>query len=565
MEKVLKKTVFTAAAVMFLVLACGSQPGPGEPGAVITVKERSVLGEDVTGSFERLRGDTVSVDVLRDNIVARELFLAHARELGYQNNREVQRLVHERRREILQSAWITHELEKVTLEDGTAREFWENLGTGVTYTAFSLKDSLLMDSLAALARSGEDVSRLAREFAMDAFTRGIEGKVSIPDVLYANLMDLDYLGEPATGDVIGPFTVPVGIRIIRIDSVWTYRPEPFEVDSSRIASMLLARHRETRKVFVEDSLKVAGGVFVNMDAVELMASRGNGPGFDAFSSEEETITAVTWDGGSRDIYSVSRNVNGLPHFLPRETNDPVWIAEYAERLAMFDIEMALGIEAGLDTVANAARQLSVKELEVLLDHYYEEIIQPRIQPDSALLEQVYVRLRETNPIQETRIFNVLFLANSEMKASAERIMQSGGDMLAAADEFEVFQPLLAEGEEYTTVPIARAVVPEGDRETLFGLDIGEEAVVSLNDTTALWFRLIQANPQRLPEFSEIRDRVVSAAGQEIEIEVIGGLVDSLEAVYHPYVDESFFKQFYIPAETDSVIGTGETGEVTDAL
>jgi len=551
--------------LLFTLLSCGSEPVPGEPGAVITVQDRSVLADEVADNFELHRGDTTSVNVLRDNILARELFLAHARELGYEADREVQRLVHERRREILQSAWLSYELDRETLPQGTVMDFWNGLGTGVRYTGLSLSDSLLMDSIADLVVGGEDLSLLAEEFGMDNITRTTRGNIQITDVLYANLLDLDYLADPVPGDVIGPYPVPIGYRILRVDSVWTYEPESFQADSQRIESMLLSRQREIRKQFVEDSLKVASNVTVNMEIMELIAERGDGYTFVPFTDEELDMTAVSWDGGTRDVFSVTRNISNLPGYLPRQTDNPQWLAEYAERLAMFDIEMELALQAGLDTVASTARQLEVKELETLLDHYYENRIAPSLQPDSALLNEVYLEIRENNPVHESRVYLVLFLSSIDKVAAARGIMESGGDMIDNSDNFEIFPPILADGEEFTTVPITRAMVPEADRDILFGMETGEETLVALNDTTSLWFRLVSVNPEHIPEFSEIRDRVLNLAEQRLETEVIGGLVDSLEAVYHPYVDYGFFEEFYVPAETDTVSTEGETQEVTDAL
>ena len=563
MENEMRNLFFTA--MLLAVLSCGSEPVPGEPGAVITVQGRSVLADDVISNFELHRGDSMAVNVLRDNILARELFLAHARELGYGDDREVQRLVHERRREILQGAWLSSELDKVSLPDGTVRDFCNKLGTGVNYTALSLQDSLLMDSIAALVYGGEDLSRLAAEFGMDPVTRNSAGKIRITDRLYANLMDLDHLTDLIPGSITGPFSVPIGYRIIQVDSVWTYDPEPLEVDSQRIGSMLLARHREIRKQFVEDSLKTANNVTVDPEVIHMIAERGDGSAFVPFDDQEYSLIAVSWDGGSRDVYSVTRNIVSLPGYLPRETQNPVWLADYAERLAMFDIEMELALQAGLDTVENTARQLEVKELETLLDYYYEQRIAPLLQPDSVLMQEVYMELRDENPVIESRVFNVLFLAGADKIDSARNIMESGGDMIENSGNFEVFPPILADGEEYVTVPITRAMVPETDRENLFSLEVGEETLIALNDTTSLWFRLLSVNPEHTPEFEEIRDLVFSTAEQRLEMEVIGGLVDSLEAVYHPYVDHEFFKEFYIPAEPDTASAAGEAQEVTDAL
>jgi len=566
-ESVLK-LLYTTAVLAFMILSsCGSSPSPGEPGAVITVGSRSVLSININDAFERLRGDTVSVDVLRDNIIARELFIAHAMDLGLQNNRESQRLVHERRREVLQSAWLAWELDKVESDDREVRDFWGSLGTGVSYTALSLRDSLLMDSVAAQVRAGAHLSRFAAEYGLDEVTRRSEGKIVIPDRNYSNLMDLDHLREAVEGDIIGPFPVPVGSRLLQIDSTWTYEPAAFQVDSQQIASMLLARAREARKQFIEDSLMTAFNAEISPEAVSVLLAHSTEEGYtySDITGEEDTMTAVTWDGGSRDVFSVHRNVINLPGYLPRSTDSEEWTTDYILQLALYDIEMQKAIELGLDTIPETARLLDGKEFEVLLDSYYEAVIGPRITPDSSLIQQTYLEVRDEFPFPESRVFSVLFLADPGRIEHAEAIMESGGDVLTVADQFETFPPILQENEEYTTIPLTRAVVPENDRDLLFSLVPGDETIVDLSDSTALWFRLLEINPERVPEFSEIRDRVVAMAVQSRETSVIESLVDSLEEVYHPYIDEEYFRGFYPQAETDSVSCAQDSTEVNDAL
>ncbi len=554
--------------IALMVLAgCGSNPRPGVPGAVISVGDRSVLNSDVAGSFEEHRGDTTAVTVLRDNILARELFLAHAEELGAYEDIEVQRMLHERRREILQNAWVAHELDKVESDDAAVREFWETLGTGVRYTALALRDSLLADSVAAMVRAGEHLSVFAVELGLEDITRSTAGRIEIPDRNYANLMDLDQITSPSEGEIIGPFPVPVGYRILQIDSVWTYEPAPFQTDSARIASMLLARAREERKKFAEDSLRTSHDISVNPDAIEILISRAdeNAFGYQTFTEGEEELVAVTWDGGSRSVYSIYRNAMNLPGYLPRNTASYEWTSDYAEQLALYDIEMREAEKLGLDTLEINASRLRRKEMETVLDYYYDLVIQPRIVVDSVLIDQVYTEIREDFPVPESRVFNVLFLSDQRMIDTAEAMLEAGEDILGAADRFETFPPILEEGQDYRTVPLRMSMVPEDVRNILFELQPGEETIVPLNETSGLWFSLLSIEPEHIPELGEIRDRVVSIADQRMETQVIEGLVDSLEAVYHPYVDEDFFLEYLIPAETPGDAQPGQTEEVTDAL
>lgn len=551
-----------------LVLAgCGSNPRPEVPGAVISVGGRSVLDTDVAASFEEYRGDSTAVTVLRDNILARELFLAHAEDLGAYNDPEVQRMLHERRREILQNAWVAQELDKVESDYEEIREFWETLGTGVRYTALALRDSLLMDSVATMVRSGEHLSVFAAELGLEDITRSTAGRIETPDRNYANMMDLDHITDPAEGEIIGPFTVPVGYRILQIDSVWTYEPAPFQEDSARIASMLLARAREERKKFAEDSLRTAHGIEVNPEVIEILVSRAteDARSYQPFSEEEEELIAVTWDGGTRTAYSVYRNAMNLPGYLPRNTASYQWTRDYAEQLALYDIEMQEAEELGLDTLEGNATRLRRKEMETVLDHYYDLVIEPRIEVDSVLINQVYTEIREDFPVPESRVFNVLYLPDQSRIDTAEAMLEAGENILEAADRFETFPPILEEGESYRTVPLQRSMVPEDVREILFALTPGEETIVPLNETSGLWFSLLSIEPGHIPELGEIRDRVLSAAGQRVETQVIEGLVDSLEAVYHPYVDEDFFLEYLIPLETPEVSEPENAEEVTDAL
>ena len=563
----MKNLIFVSLLVFLAFAGCSSNPSPGEPGAVITVMDRSVLEADVTQSFQNLQGDTVSVDILRDNILAREMFITHAIQLGLENDKEVLRLTHERQRELLQTRLMAYVLDQVESDNEAALEFWSTLGTGVSYTALALRDSLLMDSISTLVHGGADLSPLAVQFGLDHVTISTAGKIVIDDRNYANTMDVDHLaGALAPGQVFGPFPAPIGYRILQIDSVWTYDSGPFSADSQRIASILLARERESRKQFMEDSLKTTAGVAANPAAISVMAENSvDGFTFGEFTPEEDAITAVSWDGGSRDIYSVSRNIMNLPAYLPRETASEEWLSEYAVRLALFDLEMSYAMDLGLDTVPETARELRIKAMEVLLDAYYERIIASRAVPDSAYLQQVYLDVREDFPVEESRTFNVLYLADREQVDAAASLMEIGSDLLEMRDQFEVFPPILEEGSEYLTVPLMHGMVPETDREVLFGLQQGEETIVSLNDSTALWFRLVSVIPEHTPEYHEIAGRVASIGEQRAESEAIIGLVDSLKAVYHPYVNEEYFRGFYTPVEADSVSAAEDSEEVTDAL
>jgi len=563
MEWILKKfSLFLLAATSFFS-ACGSNPQPGVAGAVITVGDRSVLSADVTESFERYRGDTLSIDVLKDNIVARELFITHAVDLGISEEREVQRLVHERVREILQAEWIAYSLDQVEIDPQVIRDFWLTMGTGVSYTCFYHTDSLVMDSVLAMVRDGRHLSVFAAELGIDDFIRQSRGLNVVQDRNYANISDAEYLKTAAEGDIIGPFPVTLGWRMLQIDSMWTYTPPPFESESPQITQMLLGRARETRKQFLEDSLKTAYCVQVNMDVINIICgnSAEQGHSFSAFQPDQEDLQVVTWNGGSRTLFSMTENIKGLPGYMPRSTNDPLWLADYAERLALFDIEMAEAVLLGLDTIPETARRIEAKEWEVVLDRYYEMVIAPRITPDSLLYEEIYLGIRDDFPVPESRLFDVLFLENTGRIQAAEAMMASGEDILAAREQFSPFPPILAPGEETATVPLTRAMIPESDRDDLFGLLPGDETIVSLSDSTALWFRLAAVNDGYIPSFEELRDRVVSEANQQIETAAIETLVDSLSDVYHPYIDEAFFQGFYTPAQADSSTAAGSSQEV----
>ena len=180
------------------------------------------------------------------------------------------------------------------------------------------------------------------------------------------------------------------------------------------------------------------------------------------------------------------------------------------------------------------------------------MISARIVSDSVVINEVYMEIREDHPIEESRIFHTLFLANAERIQTAEAMMVSGDDILASMDQFEIFPPILAQDQETITIPLTAAMIPENDREALFNLLSGEEAIVVLSDSTAIWLRLDSINEERIPALEDIRGRVVSETEQRQETQAIEALVDSLSGVYHLYVDEEYFEGFYTPAEVDSV-------------
>ena len=546
------KLIFSAGFLL-MFSSCGQGLADGTDGAVISVGERAVFPENVGESFERYRGDTLSVDIFKENIIARELFIAHAIDLGLDNDREVVRLSHERAREILQAQWLSHSLDQVQIRQEDVLHFWETLGTGISYTCFYDQDSILIDSVLTIVEDGESLSELAAEIGMDAMLRQTRGQITIVDVNYSNVMDHEHLISARAGDIIPPFPVRLGWRMLQIDSTWTYTPDPFESDSQRIASMLLSRVRESRKIFLEDSLKIFYNVQVDLDVLTLMAENADTDLmiFGTFEPEEGVLSAVTWDGGSRTLFSVTDNIMGLPGQFPRQIDDVQWLEDYARRLALFDIEMEEAIKLGLDTIPDVARRLDAKHWEAVLDKYHEVVISTRIISDSVAINEVYMEIREDNPIEESRIFHTLFLADAERIETAESMMLSGEDILASMDQFEIFPPILARDQGTITIPLTAAMIPENDREALFNLLSGEEAIVVLSDSTAIWLRLDSINEERIPALEDIRGRVVSETEQRLETKAIEALVDSLSGVYHLYVDEEYFEGFYTPANVDS--------------
>lgn len=552
-EFVLNKISVLLLVFIALLSSCGAGIDHVPDGAVISVGGRSVFSEDIYLSFERFRGDTISVNVFRDNVVARELFLVHAIELGLDQDREVLRLTHERTRERLQSAWMAYSLDQIELEDGAALEFWETMGTGISYTFFYHSDSLLMDSVLSMVRAGSPLSDFAVELIEDDLIIPGEGRIVLQEIHFANRLDAEYIltGEP--GDIIDPFPVGSEWRMLQIDSIWTYTPDSFEIVSQQLVSMLLARRREDRKLFLEDSLKTVFNVQVNMDAMNFMAENADESGniFGIFQPEEEDILAVTWDGGSRDIFSLTENIQGLPPYLPRKTGNIEWLSEYAVRLALFDIEMEEAILLGLDTIPETARLLDSKHWENVLDKYYEVVLAPAMTSDSVFYHEVYQEIREDHIIEESRVFHILFLSSPDRIEAAETMIESGDDILEATDLFEFFPPVLAAGGETLSNPLKRYMLPEKDRDLLFDLDVEEEAIITLTDTTGLWLRLSRIDEERLPTFDDIRGIVVAEANQQVETQVIEALIDSLSDIYQPYIDEEYFEGFYIPAEADS--------------
>ncbi len=545
--------VFLAVAVTLLFSGCGKTFQDGADGSVISVGDRTIFPEDIGQSFERYRGDSLSIGVFKDNVIARELFITHALDLGIGEDRQVLRLTHERSREVLQTEWLNFYLGMVEVGPEEARNFWSRMGTGVSYTSFYHSDSLLMDSVRTLVTEGAHLSTFALELGMDDIVRRTSGRITLNERSYSNVNDLEFLMTASEGDIIDPFPIALGWRMLQIDSMWTYDAPSFETDSQRIATMLLSREREARKIVLEDSLKVAYNVEVDMDVLNLMADRADSRGrmFGIFEAVEDTMTVVTWEGGSRDIFSVTQNITGLPANFPRVTNDAEWLAVYSIRLAMFDIEMQEAIELGLDTIPEIEKRLNTKRWEILLDRYYEDVIAVRIDVDPAAVQAVYMEIRDDIPVPETRVFHTLYLSNSEKIEAADELMASGEDMLANIDQFELFPPILAEGEETITNPVPRAMIPEDNRETLFTLLPNEEAIVTLTDSTALWFRLDSVNEEHVPELEEIRDRVSAEVAQRAETEAIKTLVDSLSSEYHLYVNEEYFEGFYLPLEEDS--------------
>jgi len=525
-----------------LVVSCGSSIPSG---AVMVVGDRVLYPGDVTAAMERAGGDSTAVRVMRDNILARELFLYHAGELGLDTLREVRREMYERRREVLQSAYLQWVVEDVTISPEELAAFRDSLGIIAVYSSFFTKDSLAMQQFMARLDQGEYFNRLVAELTDDEFIRQTTGIIGPIPLARTNRPDYAVLRAMQPGQVSDVIPLSIGWRVIRLDTLYHEEQDSLALQDGSTERILFTLRRESRRQQAQDELVSEVNLQVSSSACSLIASRAQSSWGDylPFDMEEEEIAAITWEGGHRSLISLAMNITYLPSQLPRNATDPDWIENYAFYLGLYDVQAMVATSLGLDTIPVNASLISKKQGETLLDEYYSAVLRDRIVIDEELLDRHFHAAADTMLIPEKRVYIHAAGQGSAQVALINRIFVSGEDPLNHADQLIFVPQLSASQASALTRPLGPEDIPEAHRERLMSLEPGEAAVCSIDTDFHVYFKLVEVIPEHAPELDEIRHVLEPRVRAEVEVLVISELVDSLKEAYRPYIDEAFFDSF----------------------
>lgn len=547
---------FLAIAVFIVFCACGPEVPDG---AVMMVGDRVLYPEDVTPTMQRVAGDSTAVRVMVDNILARELFLQHAHDLGLDSIPDNQRELYERRREILQNAYIAFLNSHVTLDSVAFHAFKDSLPIMVEYSAFFSVDSTLIGQFMTRLEQGEDFNDLVSELASDAFLRQTGGRVGPIPLVRTNREDYAVLRNLSPGEVGAPYFLRPGWRILKLNDLRSVGEATPELHDDELEMVFLSLCRESYRQRTQDSLLNAVDLEINFAACSLLASKATSAQGDhePFTPEEESIEAITWIGGSRSLASLAGNIIDLPGAIPRDARDPSWISNYAFWIGLYDVQAMVATSMGLDTLPQNAALIRRKQAETLLDMYYEAFLGSRMIMDEELLEQHYLAVSDTMIIPEKRTFIHTAAQGEEQVQLLNDLFQRGEDPSQNAESL-TFIPQLSAGEgSALTRPMDISEFPEAYQERVQELGQGEAMICSLEAGFHVYFRLEEIIPAHRPLLEEIRGTLEPRVMAQVEVMVIAALVDSLREVYHPYIDEEFFHSFNTPADSTAEASSNE--------
>lgn len=548
---------FAALPVLVLFCACG----PSVPeGAVMAVGDRVLYPEDVTPTMERVAGDTTAVRVMIDNILARELFLQHAHDLGLDTIPENRRVLYERRREILQNAYTGLLNSRITLDSAAFQAFKDSLPIMVEYSAFFSADSATIELFMSRLALGEDFNSLVSELSTDAFVRETGGRTGPIPLVRTSREDYAVLRNLAPGEVGSPYLFRPGWRILKLDDLRRVESDSQALNDNELEMVFLSLSRESLRHRTQDSLASAVNLEISLQACSLLSSRATSArgDHDPFSPEEGSVAAITWNGGSRSIESLANNILDLPGAIPRDARDPSWVANYAFWIGLYDVQAMVATSMGLDTLPENAAMIGRRQAEALLDMYYLEVLQSRMVMDEELLQQHYLAVSDTMTVPERLTFTHVAAQGGEQVQLLNRLFLEGSDPSQSAEQLTFIPQLSASQGSALTRPMDLSEFPEAYRERVAALEPGEALICSLEAGFHVYFRLEEIIPEHRPLLEEIRSTLEPGVMAEVETVVIASLVDSLKEVYHPYIDEVFFHTFDAPADS-----TGDTSSTEE--
>jgi len=537
------------AAALLASLSCTN--APTDPDAAVIIEDQTISYAQLELILGRQNGDSLMVEGALDNLINSRLVMYDARNRGFDRLPEIEMYAYEREREHLQNLWLSTILEeKVTLPPDTVREFYDQMGTMVIYTAMNVQDSLLCDSLRNLTLAGADLGDLVEAHSSIEYDRQIRGSIGPSDLMRVSDNDRELLTGLQEGDVSHMGLFSSGWRFLYVDSMYQVENEPFEEISEFIGQYILSHLREDYKQSLEDSMRVVRDLTIMEDIPSLVASHAvdDTGEYMPYSEEELTSSAYTFDGGSRSLHSLVENISNLPPMMPREPTNPEWVEGYCWMLGLYDIMALEGRILGYDTLPDIVATVEQRVNGRILDIYYEQVIGPRLIPTEEEIQEAYNENTSMLIIPEMRTFEAIGAVGEEELEVLTRTIEMGEEPFDQTDELTLLTDLTLPDEQVLTRMMSIDEFPSPWDSLLFSADIGEMVLCTLSTDRIVVFCPIESEPERAAELEEAREELQALISSEMEEEIVSALVDSLRSVYHYEVDRDFVNGFIIEGD-----------------
>lgn len=540
----------TLFALFLLVAGCGGSSTEESTAedyrVVLEVEDETVTAGELAGMLESFRGDSMMVERRVNNLVNRLLILEDARNRGLDTTREFDLYAWEREREKIQTVWLEWILDrKVALPPDTVENFYSRMGENVLYTVISVDDRALSDSLRQLVMQGEDMNLLAEEYTNNRIEAARQGVVGPLDRMQVAPVDARLMEGMQPGEVSPMDSSRKGWTFLRVDSLFQYTPPPLDEIRDVLGGRIRSRMQMEYKEVLFDSLRTFYDLRMEEGIPRLMASHfpEGSQEYEPFTSEEEEMQAYSYEGGGRTVYQLAENIRNLPSAPETDPSDPHWIERYAGLIGLYDILAVEARKQGMDTLPETTNYLRKRLNDHLLDIYYAEVIEPRLEPGEEEMLEVFQVHRDSLVVPETRVFRVVNAMGEQQLQLLDSIMSRGMEPFGLAEEFTPVPSLLAPGEETLTRQIYSSEIPQPYRDIMFEADLEETVTCSVSAERVLVLKPLEINPERPATFEESRDEIAAMLRMEKEEEVLSALVDSLASVYHIEVDRDFIEGF----------------------
>lgn len=529
------------STVLFL-FACGREERP----AAVTAGGRILSYEDAAAILENTERDSVSVTAFAESALDRLLILEDACARGLDSDPEIASAIHDEARNRLQYIYLQYKLGSVEVPGDSVLSFYGRMGEQLVYTAIQADDSLTADSLRAMVAAGADARALAASSTTLMQDRPTRGRCGPTDRTRLVGTDRDLLAGLAPGDLSRIVSTASGFRFLRLDSVLSVEPPPFEEAEGQIRDFIWAHLSEEYRGILEDSLVEAWGLSVDSSAAGLVASHALDPvgHFSPYSEAEAQRTAISWRGGERSVISLACNIRNLPGNLPRSAGDTAWVTDYCSLLGLYEIMAARAVELGLDEHPVVGPDIRDAQEQVLLDAWFETVAGPRIQITEQDLLDAWNENTDMLLIPEKRVFRLVYATPGEQASTLSSLLAAGGDPLADPGAFTVPASLMEDRGSALTRPLEASELPAEVGPGAFALTPGQVLTCSVGTGGLVFVRLEEVIPERTATLDESRETLMQLLASTRREEVLAGLVDSLRSAYAWNIDWDYFARFW---------------------